>query len=1245
MVHRTKTVFTVIALILCTVFNSLAQKQSSGIIYLKSGPVVLQENQLPETAQLEASAFNGNYYLMIQLKETITLATREKLTAMGVQFFDYIPTKAYLVSVPQQVQLNTLFSSGVRSISAIQPEWKTSAHLTLYTKQSIPETDLRLRVSISYFKNTNMDIALSYLSSNQISILEKSDYFNRMLVELDMAKLNELIAQPWVLWADRETPSMTEANLPGKTLTRSSTIGSSAPGARNLTGQGVIVGVWDGGKCGIHVDFTGRETNIETSTLSQHATHVTGTIGGAGLKDQDNTGMAPKATLLNWDYNGDIPGEMFAALSAQNIVMTNNSYAYSSDPCANRGDYDQRSQDLDNLVNSNVYLSQMFAAGNFQTDNCAGSGANAGYRTVHSGSQATKNAIAVGAVDRLDAMSSFSAWGPIRDNRLKPEVVAVGVAVNSTNDPNVYASSQGTSMATPNVTGIVAQIYQRYHQLNSGQNPDATLIRGVLANTAEDLGNAGPDFKFGFGRVNALRAVKALESNNYFNDTIQPGSLGRTRMIVVPANCKRLKVMLTWNDPAGSTAASVALVNDLDLAVTDGVGNSTLPWVLSVSPYSAVATRGRDSLNNIEQVTIDNPAAGQWYIKVTGDVNSGSSQKFFITYEFEQASLDVTYPNGGEVLVPGATENIRWDSKFVTGNVQLQYSTDAGNSWINITTATASSLSYTWTVPSIQTAKALIRVRTLDSTISSTSDTTFTILGTAGGLTTKVCSNQIHLTWGSVTGAVAYEPMLLENGSYVGKGITPSANRFFTFTGLTNGTEYWVTVRAIMATDSARGKRAIAVNATPSSASQPPVITTNLPLISSVCLNATIVLRTQSTGAATLSRQWQRSTNGGASWNTVGSNLDSLVLTGVTNTSDKYLYRMNLTSSTCGNTITSNTTTLRVDTGLTIKRVPTDITACHNATVSFNYGSTSKSLPNTKWQFSTNGGQSWNALAPAMFDTLITFQAPDTMNNSLIRAIASNGCDAGDTTASANLFVKQRLMATVNNDTFICFRDMVTLNANASSGAPPLTYNWVNQGNNASYPIQPTGTAYHKIIISDSCGASITDSVLVAVMVIDSSFTHNSSGQTLVNFNATDAAATTYAWNFGDGASASTKTVNHFYSANGSYNVCLTLTKGNCTTSKCQQISVTKTGTGPQIQLSDLVNIYPNPASTQLNINAPLAMHYIELINELGQSVYAINLNGNQTASIPLATVANGIYMLKITGEAGVVNKKVFVLK
>ncbi|MBX7205478.1 MAG: S8 family serine peptidase [Bacteroidia bacterium] len=1245
MVHRIKTLFPVIALILCTVLNSQAQKQSSEIIYFKSGQVVLQENQLPEAAQLEASAFNGNYYLLIQLKETITLATREKLTSMGVAFFDYIPNKAYLVSVPQQVQLHTLFSLGVRSITPIQSEWKTSPHLTLYTKQTLPQADLRLRISIAYFKNANMDIASQYLSSNQISIVEKSAYFNRMLVEVEIAKLNELIAQPWVLWADRETPSMAETNLPGKTLTRSSTIGSSAPGARNLTGQGVIVGVWDGGTCGVHVDFTGRETNIESAGLSQHATHVTGTIGGAGLKDPDVTGMAPKATLLNWDFSGDIPGEMFAALSAQNIVMTNNSYAYSSDPCATRGDYDQRSQDLDNLVNSNVYLAQMFAAGNFQTDNCAGTGANAGYRTVHSGSQASKNSIAVGAVDRLDAMSSFSAWGPIRDNRLKPEVVAVGVAVNSTNDPNVYASNQGTSMATPNVTGIVAQIYQRYRQLNSGQNPDAALIRGVLANTAEDLGNPNPDFKFGFGRVNALRAVRALEDSRYFNDTIQPGSSGRTRMIVVPANCKRAKIMLTWNDPAGSTTASKALVNDLDLTVTDGVGNSTMPWVLSLSPYSAVATKGRDSLNNIEQVTIDNPAAGQWYIKVTGDVNTGSSQKFFVTYEFEQASLDVTYPNGGEVLVPGATEYIRWDSKFVTGNVQLQYSADAGNSWINITTATASSLSYTWTVPSIQTAKALIRVRTLDSTISSTSDTTFTILGTAGGLTTKVCSNQINLTWGGVTGAVAYEPMLLENGNYVGKGITPSANRFFTFTGLTNGTEYWVTVRAIMATDSARGKRAIAVNATPAGTNQPPVFNANLPLISSVCLNGTIVLRTQTAGAATLTRVWQRSTNNGATWSTVGSNLDSLVLTGVTNTSDKYLYRMNLISSTCGNTITSNTTTLRVDTGLTIKRVPSDVTACHNAPVSFNYGSTSKSLPNTKWQFSTNGGQSWNALAPALFDTLITFQAPDTMNNSLIRAIASNGCDAGDTTASANLFVKQRLLATLSNDTFICFRDMVTLNASASSGAPPVTYNWVNMGNNSSYQIQPNGTAYYKIIVSDSCGASITDSVLIAVMVIDSSFTHNSSGQTLVNFNAADAAATTYAWNFGDGATASTKTVNHFYSANGNYTVCLTLTKGNCSTAKCQQISVTKTGTGPAVELNELVKIFPNPASTQLNINAPLAMQQMELINELGQAVYSVKLNGTQTVSVPLNAFSNGIYMVKITGEAGVITKKIFVLK
>ncbi len=89
-----------------------------------------------------------------------------------------------------------------------------------------------------------------------------------------------------------------------------------------------------------------------------------------------------------------------------------------------------------------------------------------------------------------------------------------------------------------------------------------------MLNTAEDLGNAGPDFKFGWGRVNAFRAVTTLEDNRYMTDVISQGGTNN-HTITVPANTQQLRVMLYWCDVEGDPLAAKSLVNDLNMLVTD----------------------------------------------------------------------------------------------------------------------------------------------------------------------------------------------------------------------------------------------------------------------------------------------------------------------------------------------------------------------------------------------------------------------------------------------------------------------------------------------------------------------------------------------------------------------------------------------------------------------------------------------------------------------------------------------------
>jgi subtilisin family serine protease len=73
--------------------------------------------------------------------------------------------------------------------------------------------------------------------------------------------------------------------------------------------------------------------------------------------------------------------------------------------------------------------------------------------------------IAVGAVDSLGFPADFSSFGPSADGRIKPDLVAQGVAnalVSASGNPTSYTSSNGTSFSTPLVTGLAACLMQRH---------------------------------------------------------------------------------------------------------------------------------------------------------------------------------------------------------------------------------------------------------------------------------------------------------------------------------------------------------------------------------------------------------------------------------------------------------------------------------------------------------------------------------------------------------------------------------------------------------------------------------------------------------------------------------------------------------------------------------------------------------------------------------------------------------------
>ncbi len=118
--------------------------------------------------------------------------------------------------------------------------------------------------------------------------------------------------------------------------------------------------------------------------------------------------------------------------------------------------------------------------------------------------------------------SPFSSPGPTRDGRQKPDISAPGQAIVSANsadaeqersmilpDGGKHQVMQGTSMASPHVTGVVALLLQASPRM------DAAQVKDLITRTAraDDFTSRVPNSDFGYGKIDAYEAARAIVGN------------------------------------------------------------------------------------------------------------------------------------------------------------------------------------------------------------------------------------------------------------------------------------------------------------------------------------------------------------------------------------------------------------------------------------------------------------------------------------------------------------------------------------------------------------------------------------------------------------------------------------------------------------------------------------------------------------------------------------------------------------
>lgn len=866
----------------------------SQTINLKSGVLSLQDNKI-ETLSFENSTYlhQDKFYGIVKADKSAQLLTDNISTWLSNEFA--------LVHLP------------IEDLNLDQHDY--------YSLPALYKLDPYVNEQISFDENITVLVNIYTIDStilsslNELGTTGEYDYLNRSInISIKGDNLQNLTKLPFVYWIEMPPPALETNNLRERTNHRVPLLENFAS-TYSLTGKGVVMGEWDGGGADDHIDYDHRHTRIDpfvNNNNGRHATHVAGTMLGAGIKDPKTKGMAPEATFYSYDFFGNVPNEMDDATGRYDLEFTQNSYSYGNDPCSRRGTYDNTSVALDRLVNKYPNLLHVFAGGNSRGDNCR----NGGYGTVKSGYQASKNSLAVAAVTFQDGNSSFHSYGPMRDGRLKPEISAVGVSVNSTFPGNTYRDGySGTSMACPGTSGTAALITQLYKTKYPGK-PDAHLIKGVLCNAADELGRSGPDYQYGFGRLNGFNAATIIENQTFIVDSVNQNNTVSDTIFI--DNPHQFKIMLCYDDVEGTSSASRSLVNNLDITIKDDAGNVFEPWVLNPNSPTAVATRGKDDLNNIEQITINQPTSKYYVYTVTGtSINSGY-QRFSVNWLAQDTVLRMVYPNGGEKWVPpvntATRQTIRWDAYGITGNGTLSYSTDSGTTWNVISSNVNISRGYyNWqNCPSnVATANALIKIE--KGTFSDESNAVFDIYVTGPSIAqTTSCSEQIHISWIAMTGARGYHVYMNEDGKMKDLGYTEETE--FTIRNLDNNKSYWIALSAV-SSNGAEGPRNIAEEFTPDASLSPPRFPANLSG-RTVCSGSNSFFISSVTGQNITYTNWQLSTDNGITWNDI-PNATSNTL-GVMNISTKFhgnLYRY-AAKNNCLSVETSDWAYLNVDTVL-----------------------------------------------------------------------------------------------------------------------------------------------------------------------------------------------------------------------------------------------------------------------------------------------------------------------------------------
>lgn len=679
-------------------------------IYLQSREFVPGEPDLRALQRL-VIAGRDRVHVLLQLDFIPRQTAKAEFEARGIKLLAYVPDYAWIASMPATNPAAVLESPGMTWAGELSVDDKLDPAIRAgeWGPWNLAPEGIAA-VYVVMHKDESLETGRRLAEAHGGEVTGEVIGIKMLTVEMPQDNIRALAAEDAVQWIEAAAPPLGEAN---DGIRPQIGVDALQDTPYDLDGTGVDVLVYDSGQAGNHPDFGTRLIHGDAAGVSDHSTHVAGTVGADGGESASAggsalqwRGMAPAVDIISYAYEwdgvgmlfydnpGDIEADWAAAQNTHgadvgNASLSSNIYAnYSPTWCDRMGNYGTSSVLMDQIVrggNSVVGIGDKYIA-TWAAGNERGSASSCDTYNTTSPPAGAKNPIHVGASNTdNDSMTTFSSWGPTDDGRIKPTIVAGGDqvggdgAINSTianlfinirtrdcdgsGDDYCYPydTMQGTSMAAPAVAGSIALMLQHYRDVyNLSTNFWPSTAKAILIHTADDFGNPGPDYQWGYGQVDIHAAVDLISRKAFRQESITQGEVD-VYYFIVPDDATPAAVSLAWDDYEATSNADPTLINNLNLELVAPDGTLWRPWVLDPANPANNATRGLDNRNNQEQVQVfaaNEALIGTWLVRVKGTTVPQGPQSYSLVCEgCKPLDLGVCQGEVGGIAMMAATDD------------------------------------------------------------------------------------------------------------------------------------------------------------------------------------------------------------------------------------------------------------------------------------------------------------------------------------------------------------------------------------------------------------------------------------------------------------------------------------------------------------------------------------------------------------------------------------------------------------